>query len=73
MSVNMRIQYKVAYDAVDYIRDNLKDDMNVFVRGHMEFSRFEDRNIKQYVIDQISLCQPVDFTAAGFEENANWE
>ena len=66
-------QHLVAYDAIDYIKENLKDDMHVFVRGHMEYSRFEDKNIKQYVIDQISLCQPVDFAAEDFKETANWE
>ena len=66
-------QHFVAYDAIDYIKTHLKDDMHVFVRGHVEYSRFEDRNIKQYVIDQISLCQPIDFTAADFKETANWE
>ena len=67
------VQHLVEYDAIDYIKEHLQDDMHVFVRGHMEYSRFEDRNIKQYVIDQISLCQPIDFSAEGFKEVANWE
>lgn len=33
------------YDAVDYIKENLKDEMSVFIKGHMEYSRFEDRKI----------------------------
>ena len=66
-------QHMVAYDAIDYIKENLKDDMHVFVRGHLEYSRFEDKNIKQYVIDQISLCQPIDFATEGFKEVSNWE
>ena len=66
-------QHLAAYDAIDYIKEHLKDDMPVFVRGHMEYSRFEDKNIKQFVIDQISLCQPIDFTAEGFSETASWE
>jgi len=67
------VQHLVEYDAIDYIKEHLQDDMHVFVRGHMEYSRFEDRNIKQFVIDQISLCQPIDFTAEDFKEVANWE
>jgi len=67
------VQHLVEYDAIDYIKDHLQDDMHVFVKGHMEYSRFEDRNIKQYVIDQLSLCQPIDFNADDFKEVSNWE
>jgi len=67
------IQTLVEYDAVEYIKEHLQDDMHVFVRGHMEYSRFEDRNIKQYAIDQIYLSHPIDFTAEDFNETANWE
>jgi hypothetical protein len=67
------VQHLVEYDAIDYIKEHLQDDMHVFVRGHIEYSRFEDRNIKQYVIDQLSLCQPIDFTAEGFVEVSNFE
>ena len=67
------VKHLVQYDAVDYIKQNLRDDMHVFVRGHIEYSRFENRNIKQYVIDQISLCQPIDFASESFKETANWE
>lgn len=67
------IQHLVEYDAITYIKENLQDDMHVFVRGHVEYSRFEDRNIKQFVIDQISLCQPIDFAAEDFKEIANFE
>ena len=66
-------QTLVAYDAIDYIKDNLADDVSVFIKGRIEYSRFEDKNIKQYVIDQISLCRPVDFTAEDFKEVANFE
>jgi hypothetical protein len=47
--------------------------MHVFIRGHIEYSRYEDRNVKQYVIDQISLCQPVDFAAEDFKMVAAFE
>jgi len=66
-------QNLAAYDAIDLIKTNLQDGMCVFVRGHIEYSRFEEKNIKQYVIDQISLCQPIDFTAEDFKQTANWE
>ena len=63
----------VAYDAIDVINENLRDGMSVFIRGRIEYSRFEDRNITQLAIDQISLCQPVDFDEPDFQEVANWE
>lgn len=66
-------QRLVAYDAVDYVKEHLRDDMSVFVRGHMEYSRFEDKNIKQFVIDQISLCHAIDFSKEDFKELSAWE
>jgi len=67
------IQNLHPYDAVGYINEHLADGMSVFIRGRIEYSRYEDKNIKQYVIDQISLCKPVDFEAGDFTEVANWE
>lgn len=67
------IQYAVAYDAVQLINENLRDGMSVFVRGNIEYSTFEGRNIQQYVINQISLCQDIDFAQEGFTETASWE
>ena len=57
-----------AFDACNYIKENLKDDVSVFTRGNIEFSSFTDtegnvrRSIK-YVPNQISLCKDVDFAA----------
>lgn len=54
------------FDACDYIKENLQDDMSVFIRGNLEFSSYVDkngnkkRNVRQ-VPSQISLCAPVDF------------
>ena len=60
------------YDACEYIKENMKDDTSVFIRGALDFSSFTDdkgntrRSIK-YVPNQISLCQDVDFEA--YDEN----
>lgn len=67
------IKHLVPYDAIDHIKDNLKDGMSVFIRGSMEYSNYEGRNIKQFTIGQISLCQPIDFQAEGFKEQSNFE
>lgn len=62
-----------AFDACNYIRDNLKDGASVFVKGNLDFSSFTDkegnvrRKIKQ-VPNQISLCKDVDFTAYDYIE-----
>lgn len=55
-----------SFDACDYIRDNLKDDVSVFVRGNTEFSSYFDKNGNltrgiKYIPNQISLCKDVDF------------
>lgn len=55
-----------AFDACEYIKKNLKDDMSTFIRGTIDFSSYTDKdgNVRRsikYVPNQISLCQDVDF------------
>ena len=55
-----------AFDACDYIKANMKDDMSTFIRGNIEFSSYLDkdgntRRSVKYVPGQISLCKDVDF------------
>lgn len=62
------------YDACEYIKENMKDDSSVFVRGALDFSSYEDdkgnirRSIK-YVPNQISLCQDVEFDKYDDDKN----
>ena len=55
-----------SFDACEYIKTNMRDDMSTFIRGNIEFSSYQDsegntrRGIK-YVPNQISLCKEVDF------------
>lgn len=54
------------FDACQYIKENMKDDSSVFVRGNIEFSSYtndkgEIRRSIKYIPGQISLCQDVDF------------
>lgn len=55
-----------AFDACEYIKKNMRDDMSTFIRGNIEFSSYLDnegntrRSIK-YVPNQVSLCKEVDF------------
>lgn len=61
-----------AFDACEYIKKNLKDDMSTFIRGNIEFSSYTDKegNIRRstkFVPNQISLCQDVIF--GDFNEN----
>lgn len=56
------------FDACQYIKTNMKDDMSVFIRGNIEFSSFMDndgviRRSVKYVPGQVSLCKDVDFDA----------
>lgn len=54
------------FDACEYIRENMEDEMSTFIRGNIEFSSYLDgegnirRSIK-YVPNQVSLCKTVDF------------
>ena len=55
-----------SFDACEYIKTNMRDDMSTFIRGNIEFSSYQDkdgntrRGIK-YIPNQISLCKEVDF------------
>lgn len=55
------------FDACNYIKENLQDDMSTFIRGNIEFSSYMDsegnvRRSVKYVPSQISLCKEVDFS-----------
>ena len=55
-----------SFDACEYIKKNLNDDMSVFIRGAIDFSSYTDKegNVRRsvkYVPNQISLCKDVDF------------
>lgn len=55
-----------AFDACDYIADNLSDDSSVFIKGNVEYSSYMDKNgdirrRQKLVPNQISLCQDVTF------------
>lgn len=61
-----------AFDACDYIKDNLQDDMSIFVKGNTEFSSYLDKegNVRRgikYVPNQISLCKEVVFEEYDYE------
>lgn len=49
------------YDACEYIADNLRDGMSIFVMGKIEFSTFNGKHQTKFVPNQISLCPEIDF------------
>ena len=61
----------IDYDACDYIASNLKDETSVFVRGNIEFGRYnkdgEVTRTTKFVPTQVSLCKDVDFFAEGYK------
>lgn len=67
------------YDAVNWIRDNLKDGDSVFIRGTIEFRSWTDKNgqtVKRInlVPNQISYTKnPIDFEAEDFTEMCEFE
>lgn len=67
------------YDACAYIRDNLIDDLSVFVKGNIEYSSYRNdkgdlrRNLK-FPPTQMSLCKnEIDFSAEDFKEVSDFQ
>lgn len=67
------------YDAVEHLHTSLQDGESVFIRGTIDFSSYTDRNGQtqrriNLVPNQISYTQyPIDFTAEGYKEMAEFE
>ena len=67
------------FDACEYASVHLKDDMEVFVRGKIEFSSFANdkgdiTRMTKFVPNQISrLSSSLDFKAEGFKEQCDFE
>ena len=71
------VKHLTEYDAAQYIKDNIQDDMSVFVRGNLDFRSYTDKQgeVKRatnYNATQVSLCADVDFDAEGFEPTHSW-
>ena len=71
------VKHLTEYDAAKYIKDNIQDDMSVFVRGNLEFRSYtnkqgEVKRLTNYNATQVSLCADVDFSAEGFEPTHDW-
>lgn len=67
-----------AFDAVEYIRDNLKDGDSVFVYGDIEHSEYEGQNgvqqQRRLTIRGIGkMDNEIDFEAEGFKEVSSFE
>lgn len=66
-------------DAVEHLRKSLKDGEDLFIRGTIDFSSYTDRNgdVRRsinLVPNQISFTQqPIDFSAEGYKEMAEFE
>lgn len=62
----------VSYDAAKEVGDNLVDDKSVFVRGNIRYSRYENKNRKNFDVQQVSLCRDVEFDDNEFVPNAKF-
>ncbi|OME55475.1 hypothetical protein BSK59_13435 [Paenibacillus odorifer] len=50
------------YDATEYIKNNLKDGDSVYIRGSMEYSKYDGKAQVKYKIQQIySTSEPIEF------------
>lgn len=67
------------FDSVEWLHDNLKDDVSVFIRGDMQFSSYVDKNGQtrrkvELVPNQISYTKdPIDFDAEDYKEMCEFE
>lgn len=65
-------EYLTEFDAAKAIKDKLKDDMSVFIRGNLEFRSYtndkgETKRFTTFAANQISLCADVDYEDEEFE------
>lgn len=60
------------YDACKEIGDNLVDGKTVFVRGNIEYSKYQDSNRTNFIPAQVSLARDIDFEADDFAPNARF-
>lgn len=54
------VRYHTSYDAIDYIRQHLKDGMTVYCRGDLSYSYSNDKTYTSLNLSQISLVKPQD-------------
>ena len=71
-------QYLTEFDAAKTIKDKLKDDMSVFVRGNLEFRSYtnnqgETKRFTTFAANQISLCADVDYEDEEFDAKHDFE
>lgn len=72
-SVNLQ-KTLAPFDACEYIKENLKDDSSVFIKGNLDFSSYmndkgEVRRMIKYIPNQVSLCKEVNFEAFDGDKN----
>jgi hypothetical protein len=70
--------YATEFDAAKLLKDKLKDDMSVFIRGNIDFRSYinkqgEVRRLHNFNATQISLCSDVAFDAEDFKAVNDFE
>ena len=71
-------EYLTEFDAAKAIKDKLKDDTSVFVRGNLEFRSYtnnqgETKRFTTFAANQVSLCADVDYANEEFEAKNDFE
>lgn len=71
-------EYLTEFDAAKAIKDKLKDDVSVFVKGNLDFRSYTNANgevkrLTNFNATQISLCADVDFANEKFVAKNDFE
>ena len=65
------VKHLTAFDACDEVQ-NLRDGQDVFVRGNIVYSTYNDQHRVNFEPVQISLSRPIDFDDMEFQPNAKF-
>lgn len=68
-----KVNTMTSYDAVDFIKNHLKEGDSVYIRGQLQITAYEGKPQQKFIIQQIyHTAEPVDFNAKGYEPEASF-
>lgn len=66
------------FDAIEYISEKLEDDMQVFIRGNIDFGSFADKEGKikrttKFVPESVFLTSGIDFESEDYKQQSDFQ